>query len=62
MVGQRKQGMVNLQGVQGARVAGWRQQAVPQQELLLLTHCDQQVDSSFTGLGGRVPVQCLLQR
>lgn len=54
--------MSNLQGVQGARVAGRGQQTVPQQELLLLTHSDQQVDSGFTGLGGRVPVQRLLQR
>lgn len=39
-----------------------RQQAVPDQELLLLAHRHQQVDSSCAGLGWRVPVQGVLQR
>ena len=35
---------------------------MPDEELLLLAHCHQQVDSSCAGLGWRVPVQGVLQR
>jgi len=37
-------------------VARGGQQAVPDEELLLLPHCDQQIDCCCAGLGGRVLV------
>jgi len=42
-------------------VASGGQQAVPDEELLLLPHCDQQIDCCCAGLGGRVLVQGVLQ-
>ncbi|KAA6429757.1 MAG: hypothetical protein FRX49_00189 [Trebouxia sp. A1-2] len=40
-------------GIKGARVARGGQQAVPDEELLLLPNCDQQIDCCCAGLGGR---------
>lgn len=37
------------------------QQAVPDEELLLLPNCDQQIDCCCAGLGGRVLVQGVFQ-
>ncbi len=49
------------EGVKGARVARGGQQAVPDEELLLLPNCDQQIHCCCAGLGRRVLVQGVLQ-